>query len=63
MVKQPPAIPKPTVVLKPGEVPAIKFDNRVHEFGRKRAGEEVRHEFVFTNTGTGPLEITSVKPG
>ena len=60
---QSPQLPKPTVVLKPGEVPAIKFDNRNYDFGRLRAGQEVRHDFWFTNTGTGPLEITSVRPG
>ena len=58
-----PPQPKPTVVLKPGEVPGIKFDNRNYDFGRLRAGQEVLHDFWFTNTGTGPLEITSVRPG
>ncbi len=56
-------IPKPTVVLKPGEVPAIKFDVPIYDFGRVRAGEDVIHDFWFTNTGTGPLEILRVKPG
>ncbi len=56
-------VPKPTVVLKPGEVPAIKFDVPVYDFGRVRAGEDVIHDFWFTNTGTGPLEILRVKPG
>ncbi|MFH1419795.1 MAG: DUF1573 domain-containing protein [Planctomycetota bacterium] len=55
--------PKPTVVLKPGEIPAIVFDTPVWDFGRIRAGFEVTHEFWFTNTGTGPLEILRVKPG
>ena len=57
------AVPKPTVVLKSGEVPAIKFDTPVYDFGRVRAGKDIRHEFWFTNTGTGPLEILKVKPG
>jgi hypothetical protein len=55
--------PKPTVVLKPGEVPAISFEEPVWNFGRVKAGEDISHEFVFTNTGTGPLEILEVKPG
>lgn len=54
--------PKPTVVLKPGEVPAIKFDEPNYDFGRIRAGEDVRHTYYFTNPGNGPLEILRVKP-
>lgn len=56
-------IPEPTVVLKPGEVPAIKFDMTTYDFGRIRAGGDVIHDFWFSNTGTGPLEILRVKPG
>jgi hypothetical protein len=56
-------VPEPTVVLKPGEVPAIKFDITTYDFGRIRAGGDVIHDFWFTNTGTGPLEILRVKPG
>ena len=61
--KRPSNIPKPTVVLKPGEVPAIKFDTPVYDFGSMRAGPDVEHDFWFTNTGTGPLEILKVRPG
>ena len=56
-------IPAPTVVLKPGEVPDIKFDAPIYNFGGIRAGPDVVHEFWFTNTGTGPLEILKVRPG
>lgn len=56
-------IPQPTVVLKPGEVPAIQFDTPIYDFGKVRAGPDIVHEFWFTNTGTGPLEILKVKPG
>ena len=65
---QPPAAkpgmeaPKPTVQLKPGEVPAIEFDTPIYDFGRVRAGLEINHDFWFTNTGNGPLEILQVKP-
>lgn len=52
----------PTVVLKPGEVPAIKFDTPTFNFGRVRSGTDVNHDFWFTNTGTGPLELLSVRP-
>lgn len=56
------SISKPTVVLKPGEVPGIKFDTPEYEFGRVRAGKDIIHDFWFTNTGTGPLELLRVKP-
>lgn len=59
----PPPVPEPTVVLKPGEVPGIKFKEPTYEFGRVRSGTDVTHDFEFTNTGNGPLEILQVKPG
>jgi hypothetical protein len=57
-----PAAPQPTVQLKPGEVPAITFDTPEFNFGKIPAGQDITHDFWFTNTGTGPLEILSVKP-
>ena len=57
-----PEIPRPTVELKPGEVPAIKFDTADYDFGRVPAGQQVLHDYWFANTGSGPLEILSVKP-
>lgn len=55
-------IPQPTVILKPGEVPGIRFDTPIYDFGKVRAGPDVEHDYWFTNTGTGPLEILRVKP-
>lgn len=55
-------IPAPTVQLKEGEVPGVKFDTPTYEFGRVRSGQEIVHDFWFTNTGTGPLEILKVRP-
>ncbi len=60
---QPNDIPQPTVVLKPGEIPGITFKEPVYDFGRVRLGMDVTHDFEFTNSGTGPLEILLVKPG
>ena len=57
-----PDVPEPTVVLEPGQAPGIAFKDLVYEFGLVRSGTEVAHDFVFTNTGTGPLEILLVKP-
>lgn len=56
-------VPAPTVELKPGEMPGIKFDLTTYDFGRIRAGGDVIHDFWFSNTGNGPLEILRVKPG
>jgi hypothetical protein len=55
-------VPEPTVKLKEGEVPAIKFDTPTYDFGRVRVGQDIKHDFWFTNTGTGPLELMKVKP-
>ncbi len=56
-------IPKPTVVLNAGEVPAVVFKEPTHDFGRVRSGTDIAQDFEFANTGTGPLEILLVKPG
>ena len=55
-------IPEPTVKLKEGEIPAIKFDTPTYDFGRVRSGQEITHDFWFSNTGTGPLEVLKVRP-
>ena len=57
-----PSIPKPTVVLKPGEAPKATFESPELDFGRVRGGAVITHDFRFTNTGTGPLEIVAVRP-
>jgi hypothetical protein len=43
--------------------PRIEFASRVFDFGKISAGESVRHDFVFTNTGRALLEITDVRAG
>lgn len=40
----------------------IQFASTVYEFGRVIAGEQVRHDFVFTNVGSAVLEISGVYP-
>lgn len=56
------SIPEPTVQLKPGEVPAVRFDTPDYDFGRVLAGSKVKHDYWFTNDGSGPLEILAVRP-
>jgi hypothetical protein len=41
----------------------ISFETTVFDFGKVNAGEVVRHDFIFTNTGMARLEITDVHPG
>jgi hypothetical protein len=43
--------------------PRIQFAEATHDFGRIDAGTVVKHDFVFTNTGTAVLEIKEVRPG
>lgn len=43
--------------------PRITFESKVFEFGKVAAGDVVKHEYTFTNTGTETLEITGVRPG
>jgi hypothetical protein len=44
-------------------LPRAQFAELVHDFGRISSGDVVRHDFVFTNTGTATLEIKDVRPG
>jgi hypothetical protein len=41
----------------------IEFASTVFDFGKIMSGEVVKHDFVFTNTGSAALEILAVKPG
>ena len=43
--------------------PKIEFATPLYEFGRVTSGTQVKHDFIFTNTGDATLEITSVSPG
>jgi hypothetical protein len=41
--------------------PRIEFAETKHDFGRVESGRMVKHDFVFTNTGSALLEITNVR--
>ena len=43
--------------------PRADFASMIHDFGKIQAGAVVRHDFVFTNGGTGTLRISEVRPG
>ena len=52
------AIPEPEV--KPeGPLPAIEFNEELHDFGTIKDGAIVEHVFKFKNTGDAPLIISS----
>lgn len=42
------------------QMAAMQFTDTIHHFGNVYSGEEVTHEFIFTNTGNSPLLISSV---
>ena len=42
--------------------PKIQFASTVYDFGRVRAGDPVKHTYVFTNTGCATLVVTNVQP-
>ncbi len=47
----------------PKGTPHIQFSETVHDFGKVKSSEVLRHDFIITNTGSALLEITDVKPG
>ena len=42
--------------------PVISFETPVFKFGKVRQGEEIRHDFKFTNRGSQTLIIEDVRP-
>ncbi len=62
-----PVVPAPLAAPVPATnalaVPKIEFATTVHDFGRRKVGEPVSCEFVFTNSGGAVLQINSVHPG
>jgi hypothetical protein len=43
------------------ELPQLSFANESHDFGSIKEGDVVETEFTFTNTGEGPLIISSAQ--
>jgi hypothetical protein len=39
------------------DVPVMKFEKGIHDFGKIKTGDKVTYEFKFTNTGKSPLII------
>lgn len=61
-----PASPAPPgTTAPPAKVPGpkIQFATPVYDFGQVKAGDVVKHEFTFTNTGDQLLVVSDVRPG
>lgn len=43
------------------EMPEIKFEEEVYDFGKVAEGELVNHTYIFKNTGDAPLVLTAVE--
>ena len=63
VVAQPTSAPPVGVGATNAVGPKIQFATPVYDFGRVKAGEPVKHDFVFTNTGDALLIINSVQAG
>lgn len=59
---EPPASTSPASPSAAETGPRIKFATNTFDFGQITSGDIVRHDFIFTNTGTATLEILNVKP-
>ena len=59
-----PPLPTSTATPTTSETgaPKIEFGPMVYDFGKIKSGDIIRHDFVFTNTGTATLEIKDVRP-
>ena len=58
-----PAFAQPaTTTAAKHDGPHIKFAEESFDFGRVSSSDVLRHDFIVTNTGGTPLEISSVKP-
>lgn len=43
--------------------PKIAFESITHDFGKQAQNLELKHIFVFKNTGDGTLLIDKIQPG
>jgi hypothetical protein len=59
---QAPASPSSAASSARAAMPKIQFATVAHDFGRVKAGDPVRFDYTFTNTGGATLEVTDVHP-
>lgn len=41
-----------------GDLPVLKFDKEIYDFGKVKDGDKVSYSYSFANTGKSPLIIT-----
>src|SRR5258708_6654488 len=65
----PPPLPVVTPVLAvpptpaaPAVPPQMQFAEPVYDFGKAKSGDLIKHEFIFTNTGSALLTVSNVQP-
>ena len=59
----PPPSPGPGAAAAKVPGPRIQFATPTYDFGQAKAGDMVKHEFIFTNTGNQLLVVSDVRPG
>jgi uncharacterized protein DUF1573 len=61
LIGQPAPVPAPSAT-QPSGGPRIRFSETNFNFGKIKTSDNLRHDFVVTNTGSAVLEISSVRP-
>ena len=56
-------VPASASAAAPQTGPRIQFAETIHDFGDIFSANVIDHDFIYTNTGTAQLVITSVQPG
>jgi uncharacterized protein DUF1573 len=56
-------VAQPLAPAPAGAKPSIQFQKLLHDFGRVKETDVLRHEFIITNAGNATLEVTDVRPG
>jgi hypothetical protein len=67
LAQAPPPAPPPGATAAPTPAPPaakgqIQFATPVYDFGKVKSGDPVKYTYIFTNVGSGTLEVTHVQP-
>ncbi len=50
------------LAAEPGRGPAVRFDEKTHDFGTLRSDQPVEYQWPFFNDGDAPLRIVKTRP-